>query len=183
MGRKAQIISQLPDMFGDIWDVREERPTLHGFNVYLGWPQAVPRGQGGGGPRAIITTELAEHLESFRHTPKDIDLPLGKSTIKRLRQVLGHHYRQDRALWWEERLGDLASMTIEDFAQRHGVSQGAVSQWRSRLIGPWLCRMEEQVRTEHIQRALREPTCVAADLLGISAAHVRRLRARAKIQY
>jgi len=183
MGRKARIIGQVIDAFGDAWDIREERPTSHGFSVYLGWPQAVPRGQGGGGPRTIITRELAAYLESHRHNFKDIDLPLGKTAIKRLRRVLGHHYRQDRALWWEERFKDLISMTVEDFSLKHGVSQGAVSQWRKTLIGPWFCKIDQETSMKHIQKALQEPTCVAADILGISAPQVRRLRARANIAY
>lgn len=182
MGRKARIIGQVADAFGGLWDVREERPTPHGFSVYLGWPRSVPRGQGGGGPRAILTRELKEYLENYRHSPKNIVLPLGKTAIKRLRRLLGHHYRHDRGLWWEDRFDDLISLSIEEFAEKHCVSVGAVSQWRSSLVGPWLCRTDQVASVEHVRNALQHPTCVAADLLGISASHVRRLRSRAGIE-
>lgn len=177
MARKANIIGSTKDIFGDLWDVREELPTDHGFNLLIGWPQAAPRGPGGGGgPRAIITEELASYLERYRHNPKDIDLPIGKSAIKRLRRLLGHHYRHDRNLWWDERFEDLISLTIEEFAKKHNVSTGAVSQWRAKLVGAWICKVDEHIKHDHVRTALCKPTCVAADILGISVAHVRRLK-------
>lgn len=43
MAREAHIIGEAVDIHGTRWDVRERRPTNHGFWVELGWPQGVPR--------------------------------------------------------------------------------------------------------------------------------------------
>lgn len=36
-------------------------------------------------------------------------LPLGNTAIKRLRALLGHHWRIDRAAWWHRRATYLAT--------------------------------------------------------------------------
>lgn len=133
MARVALIIGQAQDIEGRLWDVREERPTPHGWPVLLGWPRGVSRGRGGGGVRVILTPELADYLVAHRHAPGAMDLPIGRNAIKRLRTILGHHWREDRPEWWAERREDLARLTLEEFCARHGVSQGAASQWRARL--------------------------------------------------
>jgi len=176
MARVAHIIGQAEDAFGDLWDVREERPTPHGFAVLLGWPQGVPRGRGGRGVSTILTQELAAYLETYRHEPGAINLPVSRNAIKRLRAILGHHWRNDRREWWEERFTDLIELTLDEFAAKHGVSASSASIWRTKLVGPWLCKLEAQAAMEHVRKALEQPTCVAAERLGISAAQVWRLR-------
>ncbi len=131
MARRARIIGQAVDVHGREWDVREERPTEHGWPVRLGWPADAPRGQGCGGPRAIATPELAAYLESLRLDPDAIRLPICRTAIKRLRRGLGHDWRADNAAWWRERCLD-ATSTIEDFRAAHGKSTGAVSKHRPR---------------------------------------------------
>lgn len=42
MSRRAQIIGETIDIFGVCWDVRERRPTKHGWDVFIGWPQGEP---------------------------------------------------------------------------------------------------------------------------------------------
>jgi len=136
LARRATIVDQIVDAFGDEWDVREYRPTAHGFDLALGWPSDRPRGAGqAGGPRVILTENLVLYLTSMRHTPARIRLPIGRTAIKRLRRILGHDWQIDRAAWWEERTDDLSDMTIEEFAARHGVSVGAVVNARHAVLG------------------------------------------------
>lgn len=102
MARVAIIIDHVADAHGKMWDVREKRPTPHGFDVMLGWPVEQPRGQGGGGPRVIITPDLAAYLEAVRLRPAAVDLPIGRTALKRLRAALGHNWLVDNCRWWQD---------------------------------------------------------------------------------
>lgn len=131
MARQATIIGQAEDINGEVWDVREARPTPHGFAVLLGWPQTLQRGPGGGGPRAILTGDLACYLAAHCQAPSGIDLPIGRGAVKRLRKLLDLNWQLDNAQWWHDHKTDLLASTLDDFCQRHGKSQGAASQWRA----------------------------------------------------
>lgn len=102
MARQAQIIDQIRDYAGNLWDARESRPTPHGWPVLLGWPAGLQRGKGAGGPRVIVTRELAAYLKATRLAPGKIDLPLGRNAIKRLRKSLGLNWREDNNAWWDD---------------------------------------------------------------------------------
>ena len=66
MGRKAIILSVEQDWEGNDWDIRERRPTKHGWSVLLGWPSGYPRGRGGiGGPSAILTQPLVRQCRAL----------------------------------------------------------------------------------------------------------------------
>lgn len=127
MARKAQIIGHATDYAGGRWDVRETRPTDHGFDILIGWPQGEPRGRGGRGVATILSVELARYLTETRL--RDIDLPIARTTVKRLRAELGVAWSWDA--WWADRVSDLLSMTLEAFCARHGCSIGAASQRRA----------------------------------------------------
>jgi len=127
MARRAQIIGHATDYAGIEWDVRERRPTAHSFDVLIGWPKDEPRGRGGRGVAAIITAELAQYLLDTR--PRDVDLPLGGTTVKRMRRDLGLRWSWDD--WWSDRTCDLQTMTLQEFCDKHGCSIGSVSQRRS----------------------------------------------------
>ncbi|WP_155804529.1 helix-turn-helix domain-containing protein [Magnetospirillum fulvum] len=178
MARVATIIGETADVWGDIWDVREHRPTDHGFDLSLGWPQGMPRGRGGAGsPRAIVTPDVAAYLESLRHTPAQIRLPCGRGAIMRMRRLLGHDWRADQWLWWSDRIEDLATMTTDEFAREHSVSVGAISTNRQALLGR-RCREAGWWRDESVTAILMSdaPISSIADDLGIAAGSVRRLR-------
>lgn len=129
MSREATITGHATDWIGDGWDVRERRATAHGFEVLIGWPDTVERGRGGGGVTVIITAELAQYLSATRL--RDIDLPIARTTAKRLRAALGVGWSWDD--WWHGRRADLAALTLEAFCARHGCSIGAASQRRAAL--------------------------------------------------
>lgn len=178
MAPQARIIDRIADAFGDEWDVREYRPTTHGFEIAFGWPADQARGAGqAGGPRAILTEDLVAYLAAHRDHPKDIRLPIGRTTIKRLRGILGHHWRIDRAAWWEGLTEDLADLTVEQFCARHGVSAGAVINARHALLGPVL-RPAGWWRQRDVAALIlsgRTRSEIASDL-GISVGSLGRLR-------
>lgn len=178
LARQATIIDHITDAYGDGWDVREYRPTLHGFSVAFGWPADVPRGTGkAGGPRAILTTELVAYLEKMRREPAKIRLPIGRTTLRRLRRILGHHWRIDRAVWWEDRVADLSDLTIEQFCAKHDVSAGAVVNARHALYGPTL-RPANWWQAPDAAKIITSsrPRADIADELGISVGSLGRLR-------
>ncbi len=178
MARQAVILATAEDVDGALWDIREARPTPHGFDVQMGWPHGDIRGRGGsGGPRVVLTAPLAAYLEVMRERPVRIALPIGRGAVKRLRRLLGHHAQIDRAAWWEARADDLAEMTIERFAARHEVSVGAVVQARHALFGPTL-RPAGWWRAPDVAALILadRPRVEIADQLGISLGSVGRLR-------
>lgn len=178
MARQATIIDTITDVFGDRWDVREYRPTAHGFDIAMGWPANEERGTGkAGGPRAILTRSLVIYLAAHRDRPKNIRLPIGRTTLQRLRRILGHHWQIDRAAWWEARTEDLSDLTIEQFCARHNVSAGAVVTARHALFGPKL-RPAGWWRNDEVAAIIlsNRPRAEIADALGISVGSIGRLR-------
>ena len=112
------------DYKGREWIVREERPTSHGFSVYLGRPFDSPRGY----KTVILTKDLAEYLLAARQLGlKDIDLPIGKTPLKALRKELGVSWLKEREMWWREKEAELQTLTLEQFATKYNVSPSAVS--------------------------------------------------------
>ncbi|TWD58116.1 hypothetical protein FB480_101871 [Agrobacterium vitis] len=178
MARKATIIGSIKDAWGDEWDVREYRPTAHGFDIALGWPADMPRGKAGsGGIRVILTPALKGHLDTYRQNPGKLQLPIGRTSIKRLRTLLGHHWQIDRAGWWDERVDDLSDLTLDQFAKKHGVSTAATSIARSAIFGRairpsgWWHQADV---AEILQSQL--PRVEVADRLGLSVGSIGRLR-------
>lgn len=165
------------DAFEDIWVVKDSRGTAHGFELYLGRPLAAT---GPAGPAVILTQDLVDHFERHRRTPSNLNLPLGKTVITRLRSVLGHHRYQDAEMWWLERIADLERLTIADFAARHRVSAGAISQARTALLGAHQ-RPANWWKTPEMQALLHSkmPTAWIAEKMGLSAVAVRKYRAAA----
>lgn len=167
------------DIWGDTWRVVEERPTKHRFVLVLGRVYPVPRVRGGGGgTRVIVTRQLASYLEDYRLRVSEIDLPCGSTTIKRLRKLLGHNWYSDSLDWWLDRIEDLGTLTIEEFAEQHDVSSGAVSVNRQALLGS-LQRPFGWWRDPDVANLVLSPLplAVIGDRLGIPAGSAGRLRA------
>ena len=166
------------DAWGDLWDVGSERSTPFGWPVLLGWPHGTRRGRGGsGGAKIIVSDELARHLEQHRLDPKNLRLPIGATSIKRLRRLLGHHRQIDRADWWQARLDELADLTLGVFAARHGCSVAAASTARQAFFGSRQ-RPAGWWRDPTIAAILSadRPRAEIADALEISIGAVGRLR-------
>lgn len=161
------------DIYGDRWAIERESATLHGWPVVYGRPMPARRG----GMAVVLTPPLADYLEQHRRRPIMIALPIGHNTVKRLRAVLGHAWRDDNAAWWEARADDLAALTVEAFAARHGVSTGAAATWRLRLYGRTLGAAGWHLAAEaRSLLASDAPAAALATQLGITASSVRRLR-------
>ncbi|OGA98129.1 MAG: hypothetical protein A3E79_11775 [Burkholderiales bacterium RIFCSPHIGHO2_12_FULL_61_11] len=127
MGREARIIGTATDANDVVFDVRERRQTKHGWLLYIGWPKGQPRGKGCGGVKVILTIELAQYLTITR--PRDVDLPIGNTTVKSLRKLIGLRWSWDD--WWSARANDLLTLTLAAFCDKHGCSTGAASQRRA----------------------------------------------------
>lgn len=178
MARKATIIDRITDTFGDDWDVREYRATSHSFDIAFGWPAGQLRGAGqAGGMRAILTDDLVIYLATHRDNPARMRLPIGRTTLKRLRRILGHHWQIDRASWWEARVADLSDLTVEQFCDRHHVSAGAVVNARHALYGPKL-KPAAWWQADDVAELIvsNRPRAEIAEELGISVGSLGRLR-------
>ncbi|WKD28665.1 hypothetical protein NDQ72_01575 [Halomonas sp. KG2] len=126
LNREGSAIGNARDVFGAAWLVRERRDSGHGWLIEIGWPVV---GDGPQGVQIICTLPLAEYLRNTRL--KDVDLPIGKTAVKRLRKTLELYWSWDE--WWAERLDDLHTMKLEAFAKKHGCSVGAASQRRAKI--------------------------------------------------
>lgn len=116
----------IKDIWGDLWAIEELRPTSHHFEIALGRPV----GYGPQGRTVILTPALAHYLQGVER-PRDLDLPISRSTLTTLRRQLGLGF--DAAAWWRAREDDLRSMTLDAFAAKHRCSTGAASQRRAAL--------------------------------------------------
>lgn len=164
------------DAWDEPWFVDEARQTGHGFALFLGRPKEMT---GPMGRQTIITAELAAHFERFRRNPANMDIPISRTTITRLRAVLGHHRYQDLEMWWLDRLVDLQEMTTADFCVRHRVSAGAVSQARQAYLGERRIRDANWWRTGEMRDLLlsKMPTAWIAQKTNLAAVTVRKYRA------
>lgn len=167
------------DAWGEPWLVQEARPTKHDFVLFLGRPREAT---GPMGVQVIITPELVDYFERLRRLPAAMDIPIAKTTITRIRAVLGHHRYQDLEMWWLERLPDLQELTTADFCARHRVSAGAVSQARQAYLSLRRAREKNWWATPEMRDLLlsKMPTAWIAQKLGLAAVTVRKYRADVK---
>lgn len=178
MARYATIVGSCRDHTGYPFDVREIRPTGLGFPILVGWPEGV-RGKGMGGPQVILTKDLRKYLlDTFLSRGEALrTLPIGGSTLKRLRRVIGLDYYAEVSAWWIEKAPELASGTLTNFAERYGLDLSTVSEWNQRLFGKRL-RHANWWKTPDVQALLLsgDPAWLIASKLDIAEGSVRRLR-------
>jgi len=174
MTRKIQV----KDVDGRLWDVAESRPTKHGFDLHFGWPSDA-RGYGQGAKGLIPTQDLLKYWESKKlcRDGSIYDLPIGRTSIKRVRSILGLDYYTDNAEWYWDRIEDLMTMSNVRFSAIHGVDESTVSVVRSKLLGR---RIREAFwwREESVADLLCSdlPRFHVASKLGISIGAVGRMR-------
>jgi hypothetical protein len=138
MKSKRKILCVARDSTGDEWSVTEARPTSLGWPVMLGIPTVEVEARAKGGPRVILTHKLLDYLLANRKTPGEkirAELGLSKNAITNLRRTAGINRYTDARNWWSERTDDLRTLTLEQFAAKHGVKVGITEHWRLELIG------------------------------------------------
>ena len=136
-GLKYPVCGQVRDVDGALWDVRDVRTTKHGFDLYYGSPDKAHDTHRGGQLRFIVTKAVRDfwwdnRLESHGFL---FDLPAGRTTLKRARNRLQFNHRDDVREFWTERIDDLATLPIGEFAAKHGVDKILAFDWRRRLVG------------------------------------------------
>jgi hypothetical protein len=150
--------SIISDCFGRPWRVAETLPTVHGWTLYRGRPVREDGSCVRQGATVIPTPELRDHLAATVETPYEVDLPISRPVVSRLRHALGLAWRAQRRQWWEERAADLEELTEDKFAARHGVAQSAVS-----------VELKKRDRRRRSQRRLDDPGF--AELLQLEISH------------
>ncbi len=177
-------LGEITDIENTLWDVREIRPTKHGFDMHYG--TRTSRASNAGKPRLIATIDLMEFW-SANGTRRDgllFDLPARRSSLASMRTRIGFNIHDDADAFWEDRLADLASLSSQEFAIRHGVTPCSAASRRYRIFGSTLrprgwWRKRKVVTLLLSSQSLRK---VGAKL-GISSCHAFHLRARARQEY
>jgi hypothetical protein len=182
--RKHPKIGEVTDFYGDLWDVRQIRPTRHGFDVLYGSP-ASGRDLTGALLRLIPTRELREfwHTNRAKTNGFIFDLPAGRTTLKRARQRFGFNFRDDVTEFWTNRIDDLQALSGQEFAAKHGVNYCSATARRQTIFG-------NRVRPAGWWRKPKYVGILLADLtlgqagkkLGISPSQTHRLRKRARAE-
>jgi len=182
-GPKYPVCGQVRDADNALWDVRDVRPTKHGFDIYYGSPDRAHDTHHGGPLRLIVTKALRDfwwdnRLESHGFL---FDLPAGRTTLKRARNRLKFNHRDDVREFWTERIDDLATLPIGEFAAKHGVDKILAFDWRFRLVGQ-RARPLGWWRTPETLKILLSSMSLSqvGRELGIGISHAFRLRRRAK---
>lgn len=174
---------QIQDVEGVLWQVREARPTAHGFDLLLGYP--INPGAGKkvwmNLNRIVPTRALADYFHEHRaDTYANFNLPATQSSLVAVRRKLGYNFDKDRQAIWRERLPDLKSLTPDEFAKRYQVSREQAVWWRRTLVGS----------NERAHHWWREPAVLEllhsrmslsklAEALGISRSYACQLRRQA----
>lgn len=135
MDRRANSLASTKDLFGCWWEVREARPTAHGFDLLLGRPLDDEGNTGRGGARVIPTRALYRywHRRRMLRDSSIYDLPVSRTAIKAARKHLRLNVYEDHRRWWLKRTDDLRHLTLEQFARRHGRHSSQISVARATL--------------------------------------------------
>ena len=180
---KYPILGQVTDVNRELWHVRDVRTTKYGFDLLLGTPAKHHGTVRGGLPRLIATTALRDFWETNRALGRGLlyDLPAGRTTLKRARRRLGFNYLDDVTEFWTDRIDDLATLPVREFAVRHGVDPAVAIERRFRMVG----RRARQIgwwRDPAVRGILVSDLTLSETgrKLGISISQAKRLRDQAK---
>lgn len=182
---KFPILGQLRDVEGTVWDIRDVRPTKHGFDLMFG-NKTLDHGPNWIGlPRLICTKELYDFWDQNRVKGEGFlfSLPAGRTTLKRLRKRYRFNFDNDVDKLWQDRLEDLKSMKPRDFAKKYEIKLSQAFDRRTQLLG----RRARQLgwwRTSETIALLRSGLTLReiGEQLNISTSQVHRLRRRAEAE-
>jgi hypothetical protein len=179
------ICGEVKDVDGTLWDVRDVRDTRHGFDLCFGTAANDHGAFRGGPPRLIATEALRDFWEanSIKGHGFLYDLPAGRTTLKRVRKRLGFNQREDTRDFFADHAEDLESLSVREFAARHGIAREVACDWRRRIVG-------RRTRPGGWWRKAKFLKILRADLtliemgrrLGIGISHAKRVRDRARLE-
>ncbi|MBL8236397.1 MAG: hypothetical protein JNM66_03200 [Bryobacterales bacterium] len=182
MKRKVTIVGQVTDIEGRKWDVCEVRPTKHGFSLLFGIPEVDQGVLYGLNFSLIATQELWDFWDANRTELHGFvfDLSAGRTTLKRMRSRLGFHFRHDHWDFWMDRADELNSLPTYVFAEKYGVTEQRVREWRYRVLGQTARDIGWWRKPRVLKILLSELSLSqAGKKLGISISQAHRLRKRA----
>ncbi len=186
MKHKFPVLGRVRDVEGGLWDVRDIRDTMYGFDLLFGSPQRRLGSYRGGLPRLIATRSLIDFWDDNRTRRNGVmfDLPAGRTTLKRVRRRLGFHSLRDISKFWKKRIKDLDALRARDFALQHDVDLRVVFQTRRKLLGR-RARYIDWWRKPRPLKILRSKITLRemGEKLSISASQAKRLRDRARQQH
>jgi hypothetical protein len=180
---KFPVLYQVRDVDNDLWDVRDVRPTKHGFDLLYG-SRVYRLTSHRNGPGLIVTKQLFDYWEANK-TKRDgvlFDLPGGRTTLKRARSRCGFNHNRDLKNYWTEHIPELQTLSAREFAARHNLDVQLVFDSRFRVLGK-VARDLNWWRTPETLAVLRSDITVTemGKKLGIGRTHARRLRVRARL--
>jgi hypothetical protein len=180
---KYPVLYQVRDVDNELWDVRDVRPTKHGFDVLYG-SRVYRLTNYRNGPSLIVTRQLFDYWEAnkTKHDGILFDLPAGRTTLKRARARLGFHYDRDVKNYWAEHLHDLEKLPAREVAARHNVDICVAYKRRLDFVGV-RARPLDWWRTSETLAILRSRITLKeiGEKLGIGTSHAKRLRDRARL--
>jgi hypothetical protein len=181
----------IKDALGLEWHVKEARQTKYGFDLLYGRRKDPGPYDAGGPNRLIYTRELQAFWDKYsvRHDGTILDLPGGRTTLKRARVALQFHWGKDSEKFWRKHKPDLDGLKPREFEEKYKeqkITGSRMSAWRLRLLGfrarplGWW-REAEVLKLLLSKKSLSQ---IRAELEGrISTSQVHRLRCRAKLAY
>lgn len=180
---KYPVLYQVRDIDNDLWDVRDVRTTKHGFDVLYG-SRVYRLTNYRNGPGLIVTKELFDFWEANK-TKRDgvlLDLPAGRTTLKRARKRYGFNNCRDLKDFWTEHIPELRTLSAREFAARHNLNVQWVFDSRFRVLGK-RARDLNWWRTPETLAVLRSGITLReiGEKLGIGTTHASRLRSRARL--
>lgn len=181
--RKFPKCGEIRDVNGQLWDVRDVRTTKHGFDLLFGTVSDDYSPGTCGLPRLIATQALWDFWDANCTKMHGFlfDLPAGRTTLKRMRKKLGFNWHDDTDDFWQERIEDLASLPVREFAAKHAVAADVVSDRRRQLVGKRARDIGWWRKPKHLKILLSDRTLSQAGRkLGIGISQTKRLRDRAK---
>jgi hypothetical protein len=180
---KYPVLFQVRDVDNDLCDVRDVRPTKHGFDLLYG-SRVYRLTNHRNNPGLIVTKQLFDYWEANK-TRRDgvlFDLPAGRTTLKRARSRCGFNHNRDLKDYWTEHIPELQTLSAREFAARHNLNVQLVRGSRFRVLGR-RARDLNWWRTPETLAILRSAITLReiGEKLGIGTTHAQRLRERARL--
>ena len=177
------LYEQIIDVVGSVWNIRQSRPSKHGFPLLFGYPAFTPsyRRKPAGKYHLIATPALLKYWQNCPQKNEDIfDLPAGASTLARLRQSLRRKFVSLQLAPQRQQGAQTSMRAIRDFAARFDVSLEEAQDWHFFLLDP-LTRPVAWWKEPAALAVFRSPLTLRemAETLRISEAQAGRLKLRA----